>query len=632
MCGQLNCFNTKLNLTSLMLIHKIATLALALALATSASAQKAFGYTDLSYERNDGVTLSTTASHGQAICLPKEKLQSLKGAKITAIKTAVSTRQLIDTKIFVTKELDSTPLSVNAASGLSTRVQEFKLTTPVVIDGESDLYVGYTTQTEVAGYRPCLFDRSADLPAGLSWCYGDKGWTDMAKRGYGAPILQAVIEDAPASLTDLIVKPVEIKGYHVTGKVYDYAVQVFNFGTTPVTAFDLSYQIGENETVETIPVNNLTLAAGKYTTITIKDVPSTNSGNLNLNIEAKNVNGSATADMDNTDNAQSTSFYIYPQSVVKKVLFEEFTGQACSNCPAGYQAIKKTLEGYPNHVIVAHHSGYQPDMFSMNEDWEYTFFYNADQIYAPAAMVDRVPYAEGASTPVFGQSGMNASTISNAVDNNYDNEPYVAIRLDNTFDADTRSGIITVYVDTHVLPDTVNLRLNVWLTQDGIEGYQAGTSGFVHNHAFRGSLTDVWGVPFTLKLGKTTSKSFEYNIPEEIISTYTNAKVKAVPENMHLVAFVSKISSSAIEHRVYNAETTKMTTTTTGIENLPAATTPKLLLNGRSLSLSTPGHASVLTPAGVHVASLSASETVTLTPGIYLVQVNGNKANRILVK
>lgn len=128
--------------------------------------------------------------------------------------------------------------------------------------------------------------------------------------------------------------------------------------------------------------------------------------------------------------------------VVHKILFEEYTGHRCTNCPAGHQEINRLLTEYGDDlVVVAIHSGYfaQPMGDIFNYDFRTTagdkicelFTSSPLDIPNPAAMTNR--------------NGDFVSTTANWQNNIRDanRTKYAAIQLINKFDDD--NNFLTVY-------------------------------------------------------------------------------------------------------------------------------------------------------------------------------------------
>lgn len=58
------------------------------------------------------------------------------------------------------------------------------------------------------------------------------------------------------------------------------------------------------------------------------------------------------------NNTLSAPLRVLSEIVRHKVLVEEFTGQQCSNCPAGRTNIEEGMKDEDHYVMIAHHTGY----------------------------------------------------------------------------------------------------------------------------------------------------------------------------------------------------------------------------------------------------------------------------------
>lgn len=582
---------------------------------TLLNAQNFIGYSNGTVVRKNGVRFGSGTTQGMAIRIPAEKAGLLKGCRITGVRTAFATTQVSDLKIFVTKDLNAEPLYSEIVSGATTSWKDFRFSSPVTIDGD-EFYVGYTF-TVLETYRPLLFDESTDFGHHVAWAYSGGNWEDITGRGYGAPNIRVNLESVP-EFSDLIIKPVDAGGYYKEGNAYSFGGQIFNFGTRPVTSFDISCQLGDGEPVVT-EVRNVRLASGEAYDFRLPEYNAGESGKLPFKIAVSNINGAG--DDDATDNLSVTDTYIYPSWMQKKVLVENFTGQTCGNCPTGHANMKAALAGMEDEFIqVAHHSGYNPDAFTMNEDISYMWFYGGST-YAPAAMFNRAPYADGLASVVFATT--DTRSLSSAVKAFREVPPYVSLQLLNRFDEATREGDITVNVHTFVVPSGASHTLNIFLVQDGLAGYQSGAgSAYVHDHVFRGSLTGDWGVTIDLSEGRTTSRTFHYVLPEKIQSSYEGkTEFEAIPADMSLVAFVSDVAESPLQCVVYNSASIGLTEATTGTGSLSGEPSAHLTVDGCTLSVTGEGVAEVYTPAGQLVRHIAAGSSERMAPGVYVVRL-----------
>lgn len=536
-------------------LNKTLLVAVALLAAATMGAQTTIGYTNSELNKNDIVRFGTTEKQGMAFYVDAEKAALLKGASVESFLTYVSTTQVDNGTLFITKELGGAPLYEQSFKPSSSRerMYEYALSTPYVLDGEP-FYVGHIVEAATS-YKPLSFDLSNNFETGISWAYKEGEWMDVSQMGFGAPNIQIKVSGVGA-FTDLMVKPIIPVGYQVAGKAQVFNGQVFNFGSETITSFDLTCKVGSAAPVTT-QVSGLSLGSGKTYDFTLPECLTEESGTLALEVTVSNVNGANDAEA--TDNTARSSVFFYPVGVEKKILVETFTGQTCPNCPTGHTVLANALNGIEDEFIeVAHHAGYYPDQFTLKESYAFTWLYGTSGTYAPAAMFNRSLVNDVSTTSVVFATTDAVATRA-AVQAFRNTQPYVDLKMYNEFDKATRSGKVVVDVFTYVVPSDSIHTLNVWMIQDGLVAMQAnGGSEYVHNHVFRGTLNNsAWGQQIHLKAGETRRYTFDYTIPETIAADYgdyAGTAFDAIPANMQLVAFVSDYSgSNPTACNVYNA-------------------------------------------------------------------------------
>ena len=604
------------------------SLVLVCAVTVQTHAQTYLGYTNGNVERKNGVRFGTAEKQGMAMRISAEKAQLLKGTKITALRAAFGSSTLKNMQIFVTKDLNGQSVTSNTVTGASTSFNKFDFSEPYIIDGE-EFFVGITFTVSTL-YKPILFDLSSDFAGSLFFGLSDNEWVDVTQKGYGGMNLQLVCEDV-VDFSDLIVKPISVEGFVKSGDKRTLQGQIFNFGTLPANDFSISYKVGEGQEVVS-PFTADPIASGKTYDFTLADAELTGEGRLPLHLNVKF--NDANQETLTSDNVASTSLFIYPLSTQKKTLIETFTGQTCGNCPGGHDILEKALKGNEDKfVVVSHHSGYQPDAFTMEEDMDYTWFYNSSSLYAPAIMFDRAPSTDGLTSVVF--LGNDSKLVNDAVKIFPNREPFISIQLNNKFDVSTRQGTLDVEVYTFVNPTEAEHRLNLHLVQDDMVATQSGMgSNYVHHHVFRGCLNGTWGESIELIEGTTVKKTIGYTIPEKIVSTHTNkVSWEAILEDMQIVAFVSDAANSPLECIVWNTESTPVLQSTDGIGELPANRTLTVDVCGQTLSLpSECSKALVYTLSGQTVASFTSGKSCTLPKGTYVVKVFGKNGETAVKK
>jgi len=589
--------------------------------------------------RNKGVTFSSDMNMGMAIRLSQEKAQVLKGDSIKGIRAMFGTKQIADLKIFVTKELGGIPICETAVTGAGTSLKDFLFDTPVEIDGDA-LYLGYTFTLKSASYKPLMVDYTTDFANGTIYTYANGTWESVAGKNVGGPSVQILLNEVP-EFDDLVLKPFSATEYYRGGDNLEVSAELFNFGSTVVNSFEVEVTIGD-QAPQTHTVTDVSIEPNAIYNFTIPEINASITGKTDVALKITKVNGRN--DADPTDNSSSANICIYPQDMKRKLLVENFTGQACSNCPRGHEEINSVISGNDeDFVIVSHHSGYYPDSFTMTEDESYTWFFSSSGTFAPAAMVNRTPYSVSEATCLFGNDGSGLTNdMKTAVALCQATQPYVSVDLQNTFDPDTRLCKVTASVHTYNVPSSQLHTLNVWLTQDGIVANQSGAgNGYSHNHVFRASLTGTWGNEIELKEGETVTYSYEYTLPDSIAATYsgtsyTGTKYEAVPENMHWVAFVGDITSSPLTCNVWNANTIAVAEKGSTSAIAPIADNARVpLINVRDGHISLFGgeaQAAVYSVSGQRVATLRSGQSISLPQGVYVVKCAGASAQKIVVK
>ena len=614
----------------------------ALLMGSAAMAQTTIGYTNGTLNRNDIVRFGSTEKQGMAVYVDAEKAALLKGATLKSFLTYVSTTQITSGTLFITKELGGTPVYEQSFKPTSSRerLTEYEVANAFVLDGEP-FYFGHIVEVGTS-YKPLSFDRSDNTEAGISWAYENGEWIDVSGKGYGVPNIQIKV-DGVSSFTDLMVRPIQAEGYQVAGKAQVFGGQVFNFGSATITSFDITCKVGNAEPVVT-SVSGISLGSGKSYDFTLPEYTTSESGTLNLEVSVTNVNGAA--DAENTDNKAVSYVFFYPEGVEKKILVEVFTGQSCGNCPSGHANLANAMKGIEDEFIeVAHHAGYYPDQFTMEESYSLTWLYGTSGTYAPAAMFNRTAISSISTTsPVFAST--DGASVRTAVQAFRQTQPYIGLKLYNHIDETTRKGTLVVDVETYVVPSDSMHTLNVWLVQDGLVGMQSGGgSTYTHNHVFRGKLLgNSWGQQITLTAGETVRRTIEYEIPAAIAATYGDYKgteFEALLENMQIVAFVSDFSStSPTACNVFNAARIPLLTDNLadGIEDVNTEKAPLFTFHGKQMDVVGDfQHVEFYSLSGSLVATLAEGEnTLHLSAGIYVVRTllpsGGMSVQKLVVK
>ena len=525
------------------------------------------GFSDGNCATGSAFRIGSTSKQGIAIKLSGAKLKALKGCSISGVEAAFGVNSSSDKEatVFVSTSPDGVPLRTATATVAKPYAwQQLALDEPYVITGDEEcLYVGYTVKTNIISFALST-DRSADSE-GLGYVYKDGQWVDMYGLGVGMPNVRALVDDAP-SLTDAMLKTMRLDGYYKQATPYKYGTQLFNFGTTPINSFEAVLRVGDES--HTVKFDNLDIAPSATYDLALPELAASVSGRMPVSIEVASINGNA-VDASPEDNTVGSSVCFYPKDMERSLLLESFTSQSCTGCPAGHRLISDFLALADESVVeVTHHSGYYPDIFTMAEDMDCTWFYGGEGTYAPAFMMNRTTVEAISSTsPVLGVTASNlkvAEVYASSL------QPYVALGLHSSYQPETREVKVKLTVEgINDLPSDGGV-LNVMLIQDGMVAPQtSGGGNYVHNSVFRGTLTgETFGIalPEDFKAGSKTEWETTYTLPEAIRSSYWTdenlSKSKytvddvTLPvdlDNMYLVAYVGARSDTKLSgNTVYN--------------------------------------------------------------------------------
>jgi len=259
----------------------------------------------------------------------------------------------------------------------------------------------------------------------------------------------------------------------------------------------------------------------------------------------------------------------------KKVLFEEFTGTACGNCPKGHYIMDNLLDTYPNVIGVGLHT------YNSNDAMFFPEIDTIGQAYTPGA-----PMA-GTDRIFSGSSVAQAwSTWESDIQTRLAESPKLSVSLDVTWNSSSR--LISAIITCDMLQNLPNgdYRFNLYVVEDSVTGTGSGydqTSyydsdstlpffglgnpivGYVHKHVARAILPNSWGQGGIISSSPLTGESFSTTINYTLPASYDEQKIE-------LVAFISKYTSNHQGDEVFNAEKAPLIDGSIGIATLSQET------------------------------------------------------------
>lgn len=208
--------------------------------------------------------------------------------------------------------------------------------------------------------------------------------------------------------------------------------------------------------------------------------------------------------------------YVKPAEVGRAILIEDFTGQRCINCPTGTEIINGIVDTYgeDNVIAVGIHSG--PLGFAGNSKAVGLMTDTGNEYYTRWDKENKM----GQPWVIFNRKTSPDSHYNNwaaMVGTIISEKANLSVKIDNAYDAATRTLTTTVGADG--VNGTVNGKLQVWIVEDGVPALQMMPDGsankeYVHNHVFRAAVNGTWGEDVTVKEGETTTKQYQYVLPE----------------------------------------------------------------------------------------------------------------------
>lgn len=208
--------------------------------------------------------------------------------------------------------------------------------------------------------------------------------------------------------------------------------------------------------------------------------------------------------------------YVKPAEVGRAILIEDFTGQRCINCPTGTEIINGIVDTYgeDNVIAVGIHSG--PLGFAGNSKTVGLMTDTGNEYYTRWDKENKM----GQPWVVFNRKTSPDSHYNNwaaMVGTIISEKANLSVKIANAYDAATRTLTTTVGADG--VNGTVNGNLQVWIVEDGIKALQMMPDGksnkeYIHNHVFRAAVNGTWGEDVTVKEGETTTKQYQYVLPE----------------------------------------------------------------------------------------------------------------------
>lgn len=464
---------------------------------------------------------NTTVS--AALVFPADMLAPYKGAKVEAVRVGLVTATGIQNlTVWVRDSLRGANLAgSNAAITPEQGWNEVGVDGSLVI-GDQPLTVGYSFQQSKS--VKCISAVGDDHPDGLYVgrvdASGETVWKTISNNGTLSVELVVSRDDFPATDLELIsVSQNPLPVHH--GDDVTLTLKVRNRALTPINGFSYAAEFSGMEPITAQCAETINPCCSKEIAMLIPAASQPEVG-----ITPLKVSVAAVGDECAQNDAIQLRFGSYDTALNRTVLIEEFTTEQCGNCPRAINTLAQCKEEFGDRIaIVAHHAGYYTDFLTTDDDKALTWFYNPEPngTFAPAGMLDRTPQDGSIKGYTSAADAVTASigyyeTYKQVVEKALAVPAFVTIDATYSYDADTRTYAVDVAAEKSELLDLIcpEPQLSLYVVEDSIlHQHQAGISGtFYHNHAYRQSITSLWGDAATFN-GNALNAHYEYVLPQD---------------------------------------------------------------------------------------------------------------------
>ncbi len=346
-------------------MKKLLTLALLFVLCFSASAQTSkmeFSYCndnsqvtlfgsgrketyDVAIRLNSSELVGTTV---EGICVYIPKSENLKDYSVWMSKSLTLDASKVNQPDICSQEAD---LSKAFNEEVITFDQPYTITDEGVFVGYSFTVTAYDSAT--AAPLPICNNTA---PGGFYIHTSKKylGWLDKVE-DLGNLAFSVILGNVPDNGASISVAK---KIYTVRGEQTTADVTVLNHGAQGVKSLELAYTYNGETHTQPVTLSSDKVVPGRLgasTTYSLVLPAIADDGEYPLNVSIAKVNGETNGYAGNTASATIDVRAFVPR---RRVLFEEYTGTWCTNCPRGNGAIKALKRLHPDDFIpLAYHNG-----------------------------------------------------------------------------------------------------------------------------------------------------------------------------------------------------------------------------------------------------------------------------------
>lgn len=451
-----------------------------------------------------------------------------KATKLVGVRVGIA-GEIENGQIWLANTMDGEPFYTQDFTFQGEGWQYITLNEPYKLVEGQELWIGYSVKGAgyVIGYQSASNKKKESDRIAI-----DDTWHRLGDAGItGRVCIQAIgtgCDYSAMTQKNFVFSELEYDEYVQQSASNKVSGVVTNYGVATVKGATITFTDGANSKTITVEED---MPNGKPVRFSF-DGLTAGSGESNFTL---------TAESEGTQCTESGKQTFYNNAAPRKVLIEQFTGSSCPNCPAGEQTLRNSIASITDQVTwITHHVGYYEDDYTVAGSKEYTWFYGTSGTYAPACMLDRTnPTAFGFKSeyPVFHPGNTTANMFKK-----YLNVPaFVSVNVACQLATDST---LTVTVSGQYLQELANTRMNVFLIQNHIIGFQSnGGANYDHDHTVRARFTAAWGDAVETDASGNYTMTYTYKIPASIRGT-KSIDVDTDLDNMQVVAFITKYNSS----------------------------------------------------------------------------------------
>lgn len=541
-----------------------------------------------------------------------------KGCQIKYVDFGVEPKQGSSVRVFVTTDVKDPNATVAAAS--TTEWEEgwnrCQLEIPYTIKGTEDLYVGYEVFIgENESMRTITYDNSIESEPDRNWYGADGMWYALNPAQVPANFRVRGILTGKAPDCDVALEKVISAEDYIEQKngLWKPTLRVRNYGSEPITSLHIQATVNGQVVSEADTDDDFEIASSEVSDVEIAGLSFPDLGTAEVTLTITKVNGKDDPNME--DNAQTHTVFVYAEGgkVYKhNVLFEHFTSEYYSEAPAADELYQSEIGDRKDVIWVKHHRPYKgvPDIYTAEGETEYDKLFGSARPFVPGVCADRRIFV-GQEDPGPVYFIATAGDVTGMVGGAQSIPAFVNVNVDVKKSADGKSLDATVSgaSTTTVLQQQTDLRLTVWLVEDGIKSTtQEGRDEYVQNGVLRSLVNTAWGESLDLT---ALEYSRTYQIP---LKEGWNA------DKMRVVAFISNYSTDEKKCQVYNSGQAFVNPATAITDVMDAAQPMAYCQDGKVLVAG-----SGFSVEGVFDVSGRAVANANLAPGLYIVRMTNGK-------